>query len=197
MTNLISFFLTVLSPAIGVVFYYGGNIDQFALFSFFVFGPILLLIPRWLINERQLQEKFKSAALDLMKAFAIAIFVINSFGAAYAFKKIPNYDSAAHILNSIISYFVLLILMFRAGDKYKDKALMIIFSFLVIVVSGILWEGYQKTNDILFGTHMFFDPRQPINIDVATDIFSNTVGAFIAAIIVNIYWNKIKEKFLR
>lgn len=188
-------FLVILSPIIGISAFYADMIDYFALFSLFVFGPALLLAPRYIINDRQLREKFKPETLDLLEIFAIAIFIINSFGAIYAFKNIPNYDSAAHILNSAIACFLLLILFFRKNGKYQDKAIAIVSSFLIIVVSGVLWEGYQKSSDILFGTHMFFDPRQPIRLDAATDIFFNMVGAFIVAIIVNIYWDDIKEKF--
>lgn len=190
-------FLIILSPVIGISAFYAGMIDHFALFSFFVFGPVLLLMPRWLIGKRQLQDGFNQSASDFLEIFAITVFAINSFGAIYAFKNIPNYDSAAHILNSAIAYFLLLILFFRKNGKYQDKAIAIISSFLIIVVLGVLWEGYQKSNDVLFGTHMFYDPRQPIRLDAATDIFFNMVGAFVAAIIANIYWNNIKEKLLK
>lgn len=197
MTKKISNFLSILGPIIGISAFYADMIDHFALFSFFVFGPILLLIPSRLLDGRQLREKFNHEALDLLRMFAIAIFITNSFGAIYAFKKIPNYDSVAHILNSAIAYFSLLILFFRKNGKYQDKAIAIMSSFLIVIVSGVLWEAYQKTNDVLFGTHMFFDPRQPIRLDAATDIFFNMVGAFIAVVIANIYWNNIKEKLLK
>lgn len=197
MIKKISNFLAVLSPIIGFGAYYFQMIDWFALFGFFTFGPILLLIPQWIINKRQLQEKFKPAAFDFLEMSAIVIFAINSFGAIFAFKKISDYDTAAHILNSAIIYFVFLILLFRRNGKYSDKAITVIFLFLAITSLGILWEVYQKYSDVLLGTHMFFDPGQPINVDVAIDTFSNMIGAFIAAIAANFYWKNIKEKFLK
>ena len=197
MTRKISNFLAVLSPIIGFGAYYYQMIDWFALFGFFIFGPILLLIPQWIINKHQLREKFKPAAFYLLEISAIAIFVINSFGAIFAFKKISNYDSVAHILNSAIVYFVFLILLFRRNGKYLDKAITVVFLFLAITSLGILWEAYQKYSDVLLGTHMFFDSSQPIKADVAVDTFSNMIGAFIAAIAANFYWKNIKEKFLK
>lgn len=196
MTKKISNFLAVLSPIIGLSAFYAGIIDYFALFSFFSFGPILLLMPRWLVSS-QAQSKLKPKALNTLEMSVITIFIINSFGAIFAFKKISNYDSMAHILNSFIVYFVFLIVLFRRNGRYLDKDISIISLFLTIVSLGVLWEEYQKYNDILFGTHMFFDPKQPIGADVAADTFSNMIGAFVAAIATNIYWRNIKEKFLK
>lgn len=183
----ISNFLIILSPVIGITAFYANIIDSTALFNFFVFGPILFFAPRWMMKEKT----------DLLEVFAIIIFIINSFGAIYAFKNIPNYDSMAHILNSAITYFSIMILFSYKNGRYQDKTIALTTSFLIIVVLGVLWEGYQKSNDILFGTHMFYDPRQPIRLDFAMDIFSNMIGAFIASVIATIYWNDIKRKFLK
>lgn len=183
MTRQISNFLAVLSPIGGIVFYYAGNIDWFALFSFFVFGPVLLLMPRLLTSKNFLEKRFE--------IFAIIVFAINALGAIYAFKKIPNYDSMVHFVNSAILYFAFVILLLNSRKNW-NKVVVVIGLFLLTGGLGVLWEFYQKYSDIFLGTHMFFDPTQSIQSDTMMDISFNVLGALFAAIIATWKYSELK-----
>ena len=60
-----------------------------------------------------------------------------------------------------------------------------IFAFIFNILFGvILWEKFQFYNDKIFGTQMFFDYFQNIDLDSRLDQISGSLGTIIGSILI-------------
>src|SRR3989304_5070848 len=109
-----------------------------------------------------------------------------------------EYDSFVHFLDHILFvpiaawFYLTLKESFAGKQNERMKFDAIIIGGLLAIMAGIFWEILQNTADNVFGTTMFFDPDQAIDLDVKTDIASDLLGALVGTII--LYFQK--EKWL-
>src|SRR3989338_5758429 len=141
-----------------------------------------------MLKNSQAREKTRKsfAFLGVFGVLTAFFFYFFFFGAAFA-------PVAFFLFVPIAAWFYLTLKESFAGkqnERMKFDA--IIIGGLLAIMAGIFWEILQNTADNVFGTTMFFDPDQAIDLDVKTDIASDLLGALVGTII--LYFQK--EKWL-
>jgi len=91
-----------------------------------------------------------------------------------------------HFTAAILGFFVALLFLSPVFTKLpdkKDKSRALTISGLVTFVGLFVWEGVQFSSDKLFGTRLFFDVAQPIQIDFTEDILFGFAGLLVALLL--------------
>jgi len=182
-------FLAVLSVVIGLVYFFKIK-DLFLAVSFTFVAPIAVLLPRY-IYKRKLRQKYNLSLLKTLESFAAVMFVLASAGTFGLYNAGIEYDSLIHVIITVlIAILVAFVWTFRKTSGFEDGYLSLcisVFSFTIIL--GAFWEVFQMSGDKVFGSKMFFDLFQPINLDVACDLAADTIGAFIGSVLVYFKWS--------
>jgi hypothetical protein len=120
---------------------------------------------------------------SLLKApvalFGILIAVLNGVGAYFSlYEKIWWYDIPMHVMGGTWTAFLVLIFVFRKKRKIimlpSVRNLSIVALSGVLIIGGILWEGYEVIVSRLI-SHDTFDV-----VDTLADIVNDSIGALIA-----------------
>ncbi|MCP2605302.1 hypothetical protein NLC29_04020, partial [Candidatus Aminicenantes bacterium AH-873-B07] len=113
-----------------------------------------------------------------------------------------EFDLYVHLIENFLASFLIVLFISIYREKKKGthlkakRAGWLIFWFSVSI--AVLWEFYQFTCDMIFGTRTWYDPFQWILWDTLSDAFLGIVGGTIGAFLIGkFYWNKILYFFKR
>lgn len=198
-TRKIIVFLSVFAILTGIFYYFLFLGDIFAAVIFTFVNPFLLFLPRLIYRLNFVRSKYNENLLVNLEIAAIVIFIFNGAGTLYFYDvSLFEYDSFVHFLDHIlfapIGAWLYLMLKEAVTGKRIERVKFdaIIIGGLLAIMAGVFWEILQNTADNIFGTTMFFDPDQAIDLDVKTDIASDLLGALVGTIV--LYFQK--EKWL-
>lgn len=107
-----------------------------------------------------------------------------------------QYDRFLHFSDGFLAFIiaVLIFILFWALKKEQEiNKNKIILSFIAIFTGIFFYELLQYSIDRLFGTQLFFDIKQSIEIDVREDIILSFLGLIFSAIYVNYFFEKFKS----
>ncbi len=196
---ILSFFF---SFAVGVFYFYLTKNELVGFFIYTAAGPLLLSIPLFLKKIKVIYENYNDNLNKLVKLSLFSIVYAHGFGSLGLYDKSFEYDQIAHFITLVFTT-ILLALLYRIIIvdvlKRKEHKLFIVFSvlFLLGILGGALTEIIQFFSDKFFGSNMFFDTDQIINIDVLTDMRANLLGSLAGILFLKLKWSKIKEKIIK
>ena len=151
--------------------------------------PLLLILPRLIYTVKK--ASLSAQWLSRMERLSFFAMLLNAPGSLYFHEAGFGYDRFLHFAVGIIApqMFLLLALPFLSTPISKSKALTVLafFSF----ISLFLWEGFQFSIDQLFGTHLFFDVHQVIQVDFWEDIIFGGIGVALSLFYLHIRLDKI------
>jgi len=167
-----------------VIFWIAIGISLLTGFYGLLSGQLVLFVPYALINPVILfavsalfKDRHYKYTIELLSSL---ILFINVPGSVYFHSLGIQYDIPLHLFASFFAFEILAVALFT---KIKSRKALLITAFVLVVIGGILFEGVQKTSDILFGTKLFFDEVQYITTDIIVDLSMNTTGALLGLIL--------------
>lgn len=138
----------------------------------------LIWLPRFYLNPKnEKQEK----VVDLIQSglsFALVIGSLGSLGFFQLYRIGIQYDKITHFLNSFILTMVLAKSLVDWKEMRFKKAVAI--STVIVLVCGVLWEGYELLGDSLLGTQMLGHYGEFITEDTIWDLILNLLGVVFA-----------------
>lgn len=157
-------FAFIVSFAVGI---YGVLAGKAVIFVPYLFiNPWLLLFAGQIIRSSPQRQRGEIAAA--------LILLLNAPGSVILHELGIQYDIFLHFSVGLLSFeFIRLFLI----QKTKSEKTAAAAAFFLVLIGGIGFEGIQKLSDVLFGTKLFFDVAQPIQVDVLLDVTMNISGA--------------------
>ena len=163
-------------------------------------NPILFLMPRAtfsfvpLIRNRLTKEWLKN-----VERIGLYVLLVNIPGSVYLHELGIQYDRFLHFAAGLLVYYAAILLLTPLFTKQLsgNKKKILGINFIATFIGLFIWELIQWSSDQLFGTHLFFDSKQPITLDVTEDIIFGFAGLLIALLIFrhsNKTWNRYAEK---
>ena len=164
-----------------------------------IITPILLFLPRNLYKIKLINNNYNANLLFLTELFSLIFLIDGVSGTLFLYKLGIDYDSFVHFSNFLLITILVALFYTLLFNKYNLKVnnkKVAIFSFLSTFIVGVLlWEPFQKLNDILFGTQLFHDFAQDTKLDTLLDISFGTVGVLVASFLIYKHWDSWLKKW--
>lgn len=141
-----------------------------------IFIPYVFINPALFFTVTSLKI-FEPVKQKLETLGAIAL-LINIPGSIYLHDLSIQYDIPLHFAAGWIAFFAINSAMPLLIKNVRWTPAAGIF---LVIAGGLALEGIQKLSDIIFGTQLFFDVRQPAALDFTIDVLMNALGALTAA----------------
>ncbi len=152
-----------------------------------IFTPLVMLLPRNLYKINSIKLNYKLEIVDFYE-MCVLILLITSAGLTLGLKHINiDFDSFSHFLNLLIYtlLFGITYYLIRSGNNSAGNLEVALISLAVVWVFGVfLWEKFQYLNDQIFGTRMFFDEFQAIELDSFLDQIFGSIGVIIGSVLI-------------
>lgn len=193
-------FLIILIFLIGIIKLVKG--EHYLAFVWILFTPLMMLLPRNLYKIRWIYQIYNKNIVYTFEKF-ILVFLLTGAGYTLGLKYLPiDFDSLSHLINlltmSIAVSLAYYIIKNRLTKKEVNKKEIIIFTFIFNVTFGvILWEKFQFYNDQIFGTNMFYDYFQDVNVDSLLDQLFGLFGVIIGSVLIYLKSNDWINKLRR
>ena len=175
------------------------NNDYYLAVVWIVVTPILLFLPRDLYKIKLIRNNYNANLLFLTELFSLIFLINGASGNLFLYKLGIDYDSFVHFINLLLITILVALFYTFLCNKYNIKInnkKVAIFSFLNTLVFGVLlWEPFQKLNDILFGTQLFHDFVQDIKLDTLLDVSFGTFGVLVGSFLIYKNWNYWLKKW--
>ena len=170
------------------------NSEYYLAFTWIILVPIFMLLPRTLYKIKDIKSNYNGSIIDFFEIL-IFILLITSLGYTLGLKNFNiDFDSFSHLLNLAIYAIIVGVIYYllkSRNHKDVDKSQVMLFTFIVCLIFGvILWERFQYFNDKVFGTLMFYDKFQDIELDSYLDQVFGSIGVIIGS---NVLHNKLED----
>jgi hypothetical protein len=151
----------------------------------FVCAAAIVFLPRALrVNPDAPSAEKKNQAADFFQ-FGLALAVMNNalgdMGLYQLYKVGIEYDKIIHFVTSVLAVVIIAIVLCDRFEMPGKKAFLI--SFLVVIFTGVLWEGFEFLSDAVFKTHIYgvygADAFNDTVRDLICNVFGSLTGAFI------------------
>lgn len=174
------FTLTIILSVVGGIF--GLITNQMVIFiPYAIINPALMIAFASLRKIKFVENITLPSWQEKVKLLSIITIVINLPGSIYLHRMGIQYDIPLHIMSSFLMFLIFSliypIIFYLIKRQMPSKKILLLTAFIVIVIGGLAFEGFQKLTDVIFGTHLFFDVVQPIGEDFKTDLLMNLIGA--------------------
>lgn len=169
----------------------------------FLLGALALALLLLFRKSKLFLKYYKPSFGDTLLGLSGLIFLLSDIGNLYFYDRFTfdwlGYDTFAHFTIPLL--FVILAAMLYELARLKKgvpKTIeVILVSALVVVAFSFLWELFEKQSDLLWGTHLFSDPSQPIAVDTADDLIADFYGVFFGSILIFKNWTSWNQKWLK
>lgn len=142
--------------------------------------PTLISIPLILFFVNLNLQKTGSKTIKKIYYYCLLLILINAPGSLILHKMGIQYDRFLHfgVAFLVVPLTMLLysLLMQALGSGAINFKRVLKGTFFVVLAGLFLWEGYQYIIDQFFGTTLFFDVVQNIEVDFWEDIFFGFLG---------------------
>ena len=163
--------------------------------------PFFLLLPRLIYTTSVTFKKLVNVQwLNRIEQISFVILLLNAPASLILHDLGFQYDRFLHFAGGAL-VFAIAVLIYLPIDKkifrgQTRKMRVLVVSFGVILVGVFIWEGYQYVADALFGTNLFSDAVQEINVDFWEDIIFGELGIITAFVYFKhqTRWYKILKK---
>ncbi len=194
---LISFFL-------GIYYIFLKNErDLYLGISLCLLAPLVINAPIFAYKRISwIKAKYNTRILKFWIGVSLIFLILSASGAIYLWYIPIEFDLYVHLIENFFASFLIVLFISIYREKKKGSHLearragWLIFWFSIGI--AILWELYQFTCDMLFGTRTWYDPFQWILWDTTSDALLGIIGGTIGAFLIGkFYWNKILNFFKR
>lgn len=143
--------------------------------------PLAVSMPKIAVR---LYPRLKAAApfnwLGQVELMLFVVIILNAPASLFLHDMGFQYDRFLHFMMGFVWMPLLLALAFPliklSGHQFSKRSLAAMV-FAIVFVCLFLWEGLQFSIDRIFGTKLFFDTTQPIQLDFTEDIIFGFAGA--------------------
>ncbi len=149
--------------------------------------PLVLAAPRVLYRKSEkLRQRVTVGWVGAMERVGLAAVLINIPGVLFFHVLYPTfqYDRFLHVSGAFTALWWQALIILPMRHRFPRRKLLIGLG-IVMAVCLFAWEGYQWTQDQLFGSHTFFDYAQPIRVDFWEDIAFGALGLTIGLLSLN------------
>jgi len=155
---------------------------------------LLILLPRFFYYfDENIKKTVRTEWVKKIEYFSFFIVISNAPASLILHDLGFEYDRFLHFAVAFFSLIIFLLLWLPVmkinGEEIKKRKLLICL-FVTLFSSLFLWEILQYSIDQIFGTKLFFDAEQKIEVDVFEDILFGTCGLIAAIIYVNYSFKK-------
>ena len=167
--------LAFADPDVLPVFYQPSVMSTLAFVS-----ALLIVAPRAVFWPK---DENGRRALERLQGIITAGLIINGFGGLGLYKLYRigfEYDKFAHFVTSLI--FTIGLVYFLRDWFGKNFRKAVVFSSLIVLVGGILWEFLEALSDIIFDTNFLGGGTGAIRADTTMDMVMNVVGIAVGII---------------
>lgn len=144
--------------------------------------PLLIAIPRT-AHLLGVVSHMSREWLYQVEWRVLAIVVLNAPGSLWLHGAGIQYDRFLHFS---VAFFAaqIVVLVLVAYFQGERKRLVLGVAAVLAFVSLFAWEAFQWGVDVAFGTTLFFDVAQHIDIDFWEDILYGFTGAFLSLVLI-------------
>lgn len=146
-----------------------------------VISPLLIYLPKFFLTKSSPKKRKLILEMRSVITFSLLVNFAGELGLFQLYKYGFEYDKFAHFIVSMLFAFILGEALSEWEQLSPGRILWLIF--LVVFSSGILWEIFEATSDLLFKTQEWGVYGKHLVGDTYRDIAFNTLGA-IAGIVV-------------
>ena len=141
-------------------------------------NPLLLLLPRVAYYHwGQIMKRTTVALIKRIELFGALIIVVSVPGSLFLHDMGVQYDRFIHFSTGILLVYMASLIASAFYESHSDNKKHILkWSGIAVFIGFFLFELFQSYVDMIFGTHLFFDLKQDIVIDVTEDILFATFG---------------------
>lgn len=146
-------------------------------------NPLLFSIPRLMFFLPAVRRRVTTEWVRTLELVGIAIIIVNAPGSLVLHDLAIQYDRFLHFAVGFLALplTVSIIAAIRGADVDAKRSKTFWISALIVFIGLFAFEGVQYSSDRLFGTQLFFDGAQPIEVDFVEDIIFGTIGLLLAA----------------
>lgn len=161
--------------------------------------PTLLSIPLILFFVNSNLQRTGSKTIKKIYHSCLWLIIVNAPGSLILHKMGIQYDRFLHFVVAFLvvpltMLFYSLLMQLLGGGVVNLKRVLK-GTFFVVLAGLFLWEGYQYIIDQFFGTTLFFDVIQDIEVDFWEDIFFGFLGLVIGYLYYSISPKRLEEIF--
>jgi len=158
--------------------------------------------------------EYKNIHLPHILEIVIVIFIFAGIFLSVRFElyyQVFWWDDLLHTLSGIIIGFLGFIIIYKINGKYSmdiSPLLVAVFAFTFAMTMGVIWEIFEFTLDVFFGTTMqswdlphdatlIGRPYQGSGLrDTMSDLIVNSLGALLTSVICYFLYKREKKKML-
>ena len=164
------------------------------LVSYGIIAPLLIFLPRFFYYfDAKIKEVVKYEWVEKIEYLSFFIIILNAPASLILHNLGFQYDRFLHFVVPPFSLIIFLLLWLPVmkinGEEIKKRKVLICL-FMILFASLFLWETLQYSIDQIFGTKLFFDAKQRIEVDFLEDILFGTCGLIAAVIYINYSFKK-------
>ena len=164
------------------------------LVSYGIIVPLLIFLPRFFYYfDAKIKEVVKYEWVEKIEYLSFFIIILNALASLILHDLGFQYDRFLHFVVPPFSLIIFLLLWLPVmkinGEEIKKRKVLICL-FMILFASLFLWETLQYSIDQIFGTKLFFDAKQRIEVDFLEDILFGTCGLIAAVIYINYSFKK-------
>lgn len=155
---------------------------------------LLIFLPRFFYYfDVNIKKTVKNEWVKKIEYFSFFIIILNAPASLILHDLGFQYDRFLHFAVPFFALIIFLLLWLPVmkinGEEIKKRKLLICL-FLILFASLFLWETLQYSIDQIFGTKLFFDAEQKIEVDFLEDILFGTCGLIAALFYINYSFKK-------
>jgi hypothetical protein len=143
-----------------------------------ILNPLILLLPRVVYYRwRGIRERATIGMVKRIELFGALVIALNVPGSLFFHDMGVQYDRVIHFSTVILYVLMASLIVSLFYEKPSDNKKHILkWSGIAVFLGLFLFELFQFTLDTVFETHLFFDLKQSITVDILEDILFGTAG---------------------
>jgi len=182
--------------------FFGWQKDVFGTATFLL-GALGLLILFFIQKSKVFSKYYEPSFGNTLLGLGGMIFLLSDLGNLYFYDRFTfdwlGYDTMAHFIIPMLFTIIAAMLyeFVRLGKGVPAAVEVVLASALVVVAFSIFWELFERQSDIWWGTHLFWDPTQPIAVDTADDLIADFYGVFVGSVLIFRNWVGWNKRWLK
>lgn len=149
-----------------------------------IISPFFIYLPGFILKKDTPQKRKLILEIGSVITFSLIINIAGELGLFQLYKYGFEYDKFSHFVVSMIFTFILCESIKEWGILPSEKIIWL--ALLIVFGSGILWEVFEATSDILFKTQEWGVYGRYLVSDTYKDIGFNILGALAGIIVFKI-----------
>jgi len=152
--------------------------------------PGVLVLPK-LFRQRlsAWQGPWGDERLRRLNRQFLVIVAMNAIGTLWLHALPYQYDRLLHFALAFLGIFMAATILFPGRGASPNRSRLMFWSISFVAIGFFVVELTQFGSDAVFGTKMFHDVAQPIEIDLAEDLLFDLLGATTATLLLIKHWD--------